>query len=107
MEIRDGKWTLLDYEPLSGRSTWVTHEDGNMIVRVDQPLENIITANNDAAIEAQNKRFGEWNRIGSVPLHLAYQNGLSEAADQHDDRYIAKFFNDLDNRKFKISKGRV
>jgi len=107
MEVRDGKWTLFDYDFHSGRSTWVTHEDDKMIFRVDQPLEHIIAANNEAAIDAQNKRFGEWNRIGSVPLHLAYQNGLSQAADQHDDRFIARFFNDSDNRKFKVGRGRV
>lgn len=106
-EIFDGAWKLFDHDPVTGRCVWVTYQDDKTIYRVDMPLDKIFAANNEAAQETNGRRFGDWNRIASVPSHLAYQNGLDDAIEQHDDKFVAKFMNDIDNRKFRTSRGRV
>ena len=86
---------------------WVKHEDDRMIFRVDQPLEQIFAANHEAEAATHGRAFGDYVRVASVPHHLAYQNGLSEAIDQHDDKHVARILNDSDNSKFRTSRGRV
>lgn len=107
MEIRDGAWTLFDYDPQTGRSTWVTHQDNQMVFRIDQPLENIFSANNEDESASNGKRFGDWNRVASIPHHLTYQNGVAKAVEQQDNAFLSRFLNDPDNRKFRTSRGRV
>lgn len=107
MDIWDGAWKLMEHDPASGRCVWMTIEDGQYVFRVDQPLDAIFTANREAEIATQGQRFGDWNRIGSVPLHLAYQNGLDDAIEQQDQAFVSRFFNDSDNKKFRTSRGKV
>ena len=108
MDVVDGDgFTLLDRDPLTGRAVWAKAEDGQWVFRVDQPLDALFTANHEAAVETMGRRFGDWNRIASIPHHLVYQNGLAEAVAQRDDRFIAKVLNDSDNAKFRTSRGRV
>lgn len=107
MEIQDGNWTLMDFDPATGRSVWMTIEDDRYVFRIDQPLQSIFDANHHDLMDTMGKRFGEWNRVASVPHHLVYKNGLNEAIEQHDDRYIAKVLNDSDNEKFRTSRGRL
>lgn len=107
MDIWDGAWKLMEHDPATGRSVWMTIEDDRYVFRVDMPLDDIFTANREAEIASHGQRFGDYNRIGSVPHHLIYQNGLDDAIDNQDDAFISRFFNDSDNRKFRTSRGRV
>lgn len=105
--MSDG-FTLLKDDPATGVSVWIKAEGENLVIRTYQRnLDAIFTANNEAEAATNGRRFGDWNRIASVPHHLVYQNGLNEAIEQRDDRYISKVLNDADNRKFRTSRGRV
>lgn len=106
-DVRDGAWQLVDFDPASQRSVWMTEQDGQYVFRVDMPLDDIFDANAEAEQATHGVRFGDYVRVASVPHHLFYQNGLNEAVEQHDDRFIAKVLNDADNRKFRTSRGRV
>jgi hypothetical protein len=47
-EIWDGNWRLADHDVVTGRSVWVTVQDGQTIARVDMPndkLEDIFAVN--------------------------------------------------------------
>lgn len=107
MDIWDGAWKLMEHDPASGRSVWMTIQDEQYVFRVDMPLDDIFTANREAEIASQGQRFGDYNRIGSVPLHLAYQNGLDDAIEQQDGAFVSRFFNNSDNRKWRTSRGKV
>lgn len=106
-DVWDGKWLLMEHDPATGKCVWMTVEDDQYIFRVDQPLDAIFTANHEAAAETQGKAFGDWNRVASIPHHLVYQNGLNEAVEQQDNRFISRMLNDSDNEKFRTSRGRV
>lgn len=103
----DGAWTLIDYEVETGRSTWMTEQDGQYVFRVDMPLNDIFDQNNDAVVESIGRKFGDYNRVASIPHHLIYQNGVDDAMQQHDSKWLAKWLNDPDNKKFRTSRGRV
>lgn len=107
MEVRDGDWTMIDHELATGRTVWMTEQDGKFVFRVDMPLNDIFDQNNDAVIETIGRKFGEYNRVASIPHHLIYQNGVNEALEQQDGRWLSKWLNDSDNRKFRTSRGVV
>lgn len=107
MDVWDGEWLLMEHDRETGRCVWMTIQDDKYVFRVDQPLDGIFRANHEAAAETQGMKMGDWWRVASVPHHLIYQNGLNEAIEQHDDRFVAKVLNDIDNRKFRTSRGRV
>lgn len=109
-EVWDGNWRLMDHDPITGRSVWVTVQDGNTIARIDMPndkLEDIFAVNHAFETASQGEKFGDYNRIASIPHHLVYKNGLADALRQGDDKFIKRFFNDSDNRKWRTSRGRV
>lgn len=107
MEIRDGSWTLIDHDIETGRSVWMAFQDDQYVFRVDMPLNDIFDQNNAAVVETIGRKFGDYNRVASIPHHLIYQNGVDDAMRQHDDKWLAKFLNDPDNQKFRTSRGSV
>lgn len=107
MQVTDGSWTLIDHDFETGRSTWMTEQDGQYVFRVDMPLNDIFDQNKDALVDTIGRKFGDYNRVASIPHHLIYHNGVDDAMRQHDDKWLAKFLNDPSNSKFRTSRGRV
>lgn len=105
--ITDGAWVLFEHDPTTGRTVWVTEQDGKSIFRIDYPAQATIDANAEYRALTEHDRFGDWVRIGSVPLNVAYDGGLNEAMNQQDDKFVSRFFNDSDNRAWRTSRGKV
>lgn len=105
--VTDGAWALVDHDLETGRSVWMTEQDDQLVFRVDMPLNDIFDQNNDAVLETIGKRFGDYNRVASIPHHLIYQNGVDDAMRQRDQKWLARWLNDPDNRKFRTSRGCV
>lgn len=109
-DVWDGAWKLIDHDAVTGRSVWVTVQDGQTIARIDMPndkLEDIFAVNKEFEAASHSGKFGDYNRIASVPHHLVYKNGLDDALKQGDQKFINRWMNDSDNRKFRTSRGRV
>jgi len=106
-EIRDGSWVLIDHDLETGRSVWMAHQGDQYVFRIDMPLDDVFEQNNAAVIESMGRRFGDYNRVASIPADLIYYNGVDEALRQRDDKWLSRFLNDPDNRKFRTSRGRV
>lgn len=106
-DIYDGKWRLFDYDPMTGRTQWVIHEDGMIHFRTDYPVEHLIKHNAEARAEAAGSRWGDLPRVASIPLNAYYQNGLSQAMRQGDERYIKRWLNDGDNETWRTRGGTV
>ncbi len=98
---------MIDHEMATGRTVWMTEQDGQYVFRVDMPLDDIFDQNNDAVIETIGRKFGDYNRVASIPHHLIYQNGVDDALQQQDGRWLSRWLNDADNRKFRTSRGSV
>lgn len=101
-------WEFFDYDPdTRTRVMWRLLEDGRAEFAIEQNVDLILAANVEAEKETHGKRFGDWNRIGSVPLRMVEKTGLDVAVDMRDQKFISKFFNDSDNAKLRTSRGRV
>ena len=104
-DIWDGGFLLMEHDPLTGKSVWMKEEDGNLIFRVDQPLDAIFSANAEAESATNGKPFGDYVRVASIPHHLVYQNGVNDAVENKDDAWLSRFLNNSDNSKFRTSRG--
>lgn len=106
--IRDGDWSLFDYDFGTGRSTWIMHNpDGSHTFRIDQPVDEVVRANAEQRNASEGERFGEWAKVASVPLQLYHSSGLVDATREQDDRFLSRWLNDADNRDFRTFRGKV
>ena len=104
----DRDFSLLGHDDETGDTVWMRENpDGTITFRHDQDVERLIKQNVEAEKETHGKRFGDWNRFGSVPDNIMISSGLDEAHKQGDKAFIKRWFNDPDNRKFRTSRGRV
>lgn len=106
--IRDGDWTLWDYDFKSGIQKWVKHDErGNLVMRTDYPHEATIDDNAAARAAAGTGWGGDWHRVASVPLPVLYDSGLHDAQANGDERFISRWLNDSDNRAWRTKEGKV
>lgn len=100
---------LFDDDPEIGRKVYlVFDEKGNMKgAHVEQDVDHIIEMNKVAADISSGTRFGDYNRVASVPLTFLEKTGLGEAVDAGDRRYMSKVLNNSDYAGFRTSRGRV
>jgi len=109
MVIRDGDWRLFDYDFQSGRSVWMLEQDGKTIFRTDYPMQATLAENAAQRNEAERAWKGDWHRIASIPLNVAFDEdlGLMKAHEQGDEKYLSRWLNDGDNLAFRTRGGRV
>lgn len=107
MTIRDGDWTLVDYDHATGRSVWSYFDGQNQHYRTDYPAQATLDENAIHRNAAQKAWTGDWHRVASIPLNVLYDSGLTEAMNQHDDKFVSRFLNDSDNRAWRTKDGRV
>jgi len=108
MQIMDGDWRLLNYNPHSGKSTWVMWDErGREVIREIQPVDTAIETNAAIRGDVAGKRFGDYHHVASIPLQLYHSSGLARAHDEGDDKYVSRFFNDSDNRAWRTSEAKL
>lgn len=108
--IRDGDWELLNWDPATGRTVWLSYDDeGNPVVRTDTPVQHIIDHNAAARSSTPRGWKGDYHRVASIPMQLLYDEnlGLNKAIQQGDDKYLSRFLNDSDNAAWRTKEGRV
>jgi hypothetical protein len=100
---------FFDHDPEIGRTVWlVFNEKGELRgAHVEQEVDAILDANAESEKATHGVRFGDYNRVASVPLTFLERSGLDQAIDARDQRYISKVLNDSDNKKFRTSRGKV
>lgn len=100
---------FFDYDPEIKRTVWlVFNERGELRgAHVEQDVDAILEANAEAEKATHGARFGDYNRVASVPLTFMEKSGLGDAIDGRDQRYISKVLNDSDNAKLRTSRGSV
>lgn len=100
---------LFEHDPEIGRTVWLVFDDkGNMKgAHVEQEVDSIIAENAELEKASQGVRFGDYNKVASVPLTFFEKTGMGDAIDAGDRRYLSKILNDADNKKFRTSRGRV
>ena len=102
-------WLLFENDPEIGRKVWLGYNEKGQFraAHVEQSVDAIVEQNRQAEIETHGKRFGDYNRVASVPLTFLEKTGLGEAIDARDRKFISKVLNDSDNSGFRTSRGKV
>lgn len=107
MKIKDGDWTLFDYDVKSGRQVWmIENPDGTTTFRTDYPVQPTIDLNTAQRNMAQPGWKGDYHHVASIPLNV-YWEQLAEASQQKDDKFINRWLNDGDNRAWRTKEGRL
>lgn len=105
--IKDGDWTLYDYDFQTGRSVWHYFDGEKTVFRTDYPVDTVISQNNAVRTEAQRAWTGDWHRVASVPLNVAHDSGLVQAHSEGNDKFVKRFLNDSDNRAWRTKEGHL
>ncbi len=102
-------WLLFDDDREIGRKVWLGYDEKGSFraAHVEQEVDAILEANKMWADISAGTRFGEYNRVASVPLTFFEKTGLGDAVDAGDRRYISKILNDGDHSKLRTSRGSV
>lgn len=107
MTIKDGDWTLVDHDMLTGRTVW-SYFDGQMQhYRTDYPVENIIKQNAELSNSTAGNKFGDWRLVASVPHGMDQNLELDKAWKNHDHKYARKILNNSDNRAWRTFEGNL
>lgn len=103
-------WSLFSEDEMTGRKVWMSLDEGppgKTLWRVEMPVEGLVDANAEAEKATHGVRFGDWNRVASVPLNILEKTQLDTAIQMGDDKYVSKVLNDSDYRGFRTSRGQV
>ena len=107
MIVRDGDWSLFDYDIASGRQVWsLRNPDGSVTYRTDYPVQATVDLNTAHRNLAQSGWAGDYHQIAAIPLNV-YHDQVAEAAMEGDDKYLSRWLNDSDNRAWRTKEGRV
>lgn len=74
------------------------------IISKEQDVSSIVEANKAEFNEAPD-RWGEWTKVGSIPLSVYYE--LERKGILQDQKALAKWLNDPDNRAFRTRPGTI
>lgn len=107
MIVRDGSWSLYDYDHKSGRSVWHYFDGEKDVFRVDYPVGNLLSENAEIRNGAERAWKGDWHRVASIPLNIAYGSGLVQAHSEGDDRFLKRFLNNSDNCAWRTKEGHL
>jgi hypothetical protein len=107
-EVYDGEWQLLSYDPEAGVRKWLMAVDENNFIVKTETLVPSLLAEENARLLADNegKKWGEGRVFARVPLHIKFGE-LHEPTQQQDHKWLKKWYNDPDNRAWRIFPGKV
>ena len=99
---------LFDYDPETGTTKWWHYDADKDEATIETVFEvgDIIEANK-AQFNSTDERakWGEWNRVASIPMTLFYR--LKQQGILDDQAAMKRWLNDPDNRLFRTRPGRV
>lgn len=107
MTIRDGQWELHDYNFQTGRSVWRYFDGVEFHFRIDQPVDDIVRENEFTRHATSGNAMGDWCKVASIPLTLAHSADIVRAHNEGDDKYVARWLNDSDNRAWRSFEGQI
>ena len=107
MTIKDGDWTLLDWDAETGRSVWHMFDGEKTVIRTDYPVDAVMSQNTAIRNAAGRAWTGDWHHVASVPLNIVHDNDLAKAHSQGDDKFTKRFLNSSDNRAWRTKEGTI
>ena len=107
MRYRDEKgFYLVDHDPNTGSTVWSKTEGTKTVYRTDYPVDHTVKSNKEAQTELRGQRWGDWQRVASVPLNVYYDQ-IARPQNEGDRKYVSKWLNNSDNAAWRVKEGRV
>lgn len=102
-------WTQVEYNPLSGVSTWIKIEGEVTLVQERQDVDKLLDENTAQRNIAQAGWKGDYHSVARIPLAMLHAKGgyLGDAMREGDDRAVSRFLNDSDNSKLRTKEGNL
>lgn len=107
MMIRDGAWTLFDYDFKTGRQVWHYFDGEKDVFRTDYRVDDVMDANQTSRNIASHGWAGDWHQVASIPLNVAYDSGLARAHTEGDKAFVNRWLNDGDNQAWRTKNGNL
>jgi hypothetical protein len=102
-----GGWRVFEYFRDIPKVSWAKMDDNQqMTVRTVMPVDNILERNERLRNETTGERWGDGQKVASIPIHI-WQRELAEAQREGDDKYVNRWLNDPDHKKFRTKDGKV
>ena len=97
---------LINDDAFTGVKTYYNYDadKDEAIISKEQDISGIIEANK-VEFNAAPERWGEWTKVGSIPLSVYYE--LERQGILNDQKAMAKWLNDPDNRAFRTRPGTI
>ncbi len=94
---------LFDHDPVTGiKKFWHVKGNGEYVVETVQDVKPVADQNKRQFNE-NTGRFGEFDKVASIPLSVYYELKRRGIAD--DPKAMKKWLNDRDNRVFRTKAG--
>lgn len=95
---------LINDDEFTGIKTYFDYDadTDEAIIRKEQDMTAIIESNK-REFNAAPERWGEWTKVGSIPLSVYYE--LERQGITKDQEAMKKWLNDPDNRYFRTRPG--
>jgi hypothetical protein len=101
-----GPWKLVEDNESYRR--WEADLGDRIVLKTEHKgSEQLLEDNQRALNESAGQRWGDGKVFGSVPMNMYFQSGLAEAHKQQDIKFIRRWWDDPDHRKFRKFKGTV
>ena len=94
-------------EALNLDRTWhYNSETDEATIETKQDVTAIIEENRqDFNLQEKHSKYGEWNKVASIPLSIFYE--LKAQGKLDDQAYMKRWLNDPENRYFRTRPGQV
>ena len=102
------EWTCIAHNPQSGVSTWVTWDDEGVVIEERQDVAALLDENKALASMASDGWKGDGlHSVARAPLAMVHDDKhyLGGAMKAGDDKAVAKFLNDSENRHLRTKGG--
>jgi hypothetical protein len=101
-----GNWVLVsDNEWFR---VWELDQDNCLVRKTEcKGTETVLESNRELLKDSDGQRWGDGKIAARVPMNVWFSSGLAEANKQRDYKYMKKFYNDSDHRKYRTFKGRI
>lgn len=81
-------------------------ETGQATIQTQQDVTDVIEENKQEFAQVDERaRWGEWNKVASIPMSIYFQ--LKAEGKLDDQAYMKRWLNDPENRYFRTRSGQV
>jgi hypothetical protein len=104
----NGEWVLVHECPFSGAQAYVMDMgDGTTKIKKVTPINQLLDSAAADRSDNQGKRWGEGRVIGTIPDSIAYSSGYMRAKTEGDERWIKRWWNDIDHKYLRTFEGKI